>query len=139
MTGTRDEEPRLISIPVVRDPRGALAVIDCTLADFKIQRVYFLYDIDSNSARGSHAHRELRQLIVAVSGSFRVSLDDGIGNFVEFEMRDPQTALIVPPGHWRRIYDFSHASVCLVLASEQYDEADYIRDYDAFLSWKRSK
>jgi len=138
MAEPRAEAPRLVSVPVVRDPRGALAVIDCAFTDFNIQRVYFLYDVDSNSARGSHAHRDLRQLIVAASGSFRVSLDDGSGNYSEFEMRDPQTALVVPPGHWRRIYDFSHGSVCLVLASEQYNEADYIRDYDEFLSWKRS-
>lgn len=131
-----DPLPKLVSIPVIRDPRGALAVAENAIVGFEIRRVYFLFDVQSDSERGGHAHRELTQMIIAASGSFKVELDNGVGTKIDFEMRNPQTALLVPPGHWRRIYDFSHGSVCLVLASQEYDENDYIRNYDSFVIWK---
>lgn len=103
---------------------------------FDVKRVYYLYDIPGGESRGGHAHRELRQLIVAASGSFTVTLDDGHVKRT-FLLNRPYQGLLVVPGIWRELDDFSSGSVCLVLASIPYDEADYIRDYDEFLNLVR--
>lgn len=102
---------------------------------FDIKRVYYLYDVPSGVSRGGHAHKQLFQLIVAVSGSFTVTLDDGQVKR-SFVLNRPHQGLFVCPGIWRILDDFSSGSVCLVLASEKYDETDYIRDYDEFLEFK---
>lgn len=103
---------------------------------FAIQRLYYLYDVPSGSSRGGHAHKELRQLIIAVSGSFDVLLDDGREKKT-VTLNRPQIGLEVCPMIWREINNFSSASVCLVIASNKFEEADYYRDYEEFLNATR--
>lgn len=102
---------------------------------FDIKRIYYLYDIPGGEDRGGHAHKELRQLIVAASGSFNVLLDDGINKKV-VTLNRPDYGLMVVPGIWRELMEFSSGSICLVLASEVYNEQDYIREYSVFKTYK---
>lgn len=102
---------------------------------FDVKRIYYLYDIPGGEDRGGHAHKELRQLIVAASGSFNVLLDDGINKKV-VTLNRPDCGLLVVPGIWRELMEFSSGAICLVLASEIYDESDYIRKYDVFQSFR---
>ena len=115
---------------------GALTVINSNVEiPFKIKRVYYLYDIPNKSDRGAHAHKELRQLVVAASGSFEIELNDGV-NSKTFVLRQPDEGLLIPPGLWRDLRNFSGGGICMVLASEIYDESDYIRDFVEFKSFK---
>lgn len=119
------------------DRKGNLSVVeDNENVPFDIKRVYYLYDVPGGESRGGHAHKNLWQLIVAVSGSFTVTLDDGIIKRT-FVLNRPNIGLLVVPGIWRILDDFSSGSVCLVLASEKYDESDYIRDYKVFEDYKK--
>lgn len=102
---------------------------------FPIKRIYYLYDVPGGEERGGHAHRDLHQLIVAVSGSFEVMLDDGKNKKI-VRLNRPDFGLLVVPGIWRELFEFSSGSVCLVLASEVYSESDYIRDYHEFIALK---
>ena len=102
---------------------------------FEVKRIYYLYDIPGGEDRGGHAHRQLRQLIVAASGSFDVMLDDGINKKI-VKLNRPDYGLMVVPGIWRELMEFSSGAICLVLASEIYDEQDYIRDFEIFKEWK---
>ncbi len=102
---------------------------------FEVKRIYYLYDVPSIETRGGHAHRELFQLVVSASGSFNINLDDGV-NKKTFFLNRPDFGLLIVPGIWRDLSDFSSGSVCLVLASEKYSEYDYIRDYDEFITFK---
>ena len=102
---------------------------------FDVKRIYYLYDVPGGETRGGHAHKDLRQLIIAASGSFTVTLNDGKVKRT-FLLNRPYQGLLVVPGIWRELDDFSSGSVCLVLASHNYDEADYIRDYDDFKQYK---
>jgi len=102
---------------------------------FDIKRVYYLYDIPGGEARGGHAHRNLYQLVVAASGAFDVLLDDGKNKKV-VKLNRPDFGLLIVPGIWRELFEFSSGAVCLVLASLKYDAEDYIRDYNAFNEWK---
>lgn len=104
--------------------------------EFDIRRVYYLYDVPGGESRGGHAHRSLYQMIVAVSGSFSVTVDDGV-NRRTVMLNRPNRGLLIVPGIWRTLDDFSSGAVCLVIASEEYDEADYIRDYDDFRRYRR--
>jgi hypothetical protein len=104
---------------------------------FSINRIYYLYDIPSGENRGGHAHKELHQLIIAASGSFDVLLDDGINKRI-VRLDRPNIGLLLVPGIWRELFEFSSGAVCLVLASNKYDTHDYIRDYDVFKSIKNS-
>lgn len=104
---------------------------------FDTKRLYYLYDVPGGVSRGGHAHKGLYQLIFAASGSFTVTLDDGCTKR-SYTLNRPYRGLLVKPGIWRELDDFSSGSVCLVLASEKYDEADYIRDYDDFLKYRKS-
>ena len=118
------------------DRKGNLTVVENgTMFPFSTKRVYYLYDVPGGASRGSHAHKTLEQLIVAVSGSFKVSLDDGT-NKKTFFLNRPYQGLYVRPGLWRDLEDFSSGAVCMVLASEVYQAEDYIRDYDAFLEFR---
>lgn len=101
---------------------------------FEIKRVYFLYAVPSDSNRGSHGHKKLEQVIIPLSGSFEVTLDNG-SEKVSYKLTDPSKGLHLKPGLWRDLHGFSENAVALVLASELYDEADYMRSYDEFLSW----
>jgi uncharacterized RmlC-like cupin family protein len=121
-------------LPVVSDPRGNLTFVEAgSHVPFAIKRVYYLYDVPGGAQRGGHAHRGLHQLIIAMSGSFDVHLDDG-EHQRSHHLNRSYTGLYVAPMVWREIDNFSSGSVCMVLASEIYDEADYYRDYDAFLA-----
>jgi hypothetical protein len=127
------DQCRLIDLPKVTDPRGNLTFVEGGRhVDFDIQRVYYLYDVPGGSERGGHAHRGLRQLIVAMSGSFDVILDDGRDRR-RFHLNRSYTGLYVCPMIWRELDNFSSGSVCMVLASNRYDEADYFRDYGEFM------
>lgn len=128
--------PKLIPVPIVRDPRGAIGILEPPIVNFVVRRVYYIVEVEEGCARGSHAHRSLWQILVCLAGSFTVTLDDGLGGMHHFALNSPEEALSVPPGYWRRLEEFSTGSVCLVLASEVYDEADYIRDYEEFVVWK---
>ena len=129
----RIEEARIIELPKISDPRGNLTFIESgLLVPFEIRRVYHLYDVPGGERRGGHAHRELEQFIVAASGSFDVVLDDGFRT-KRFFLNRSYYGLYLPRMVWREMENFSSGSVCLVLASEHYDESDYYRDHDQFL------
>ncbi|MFN3908375.1 MAG: sugar 3,4-ketoisomerase [Flavobacterium sp.] len=127
---------QLIELPVIKEPRGNLAIIEKEVIPFVMQRVYFLYDVPSGSERGGHAHKTLQQLLIATSGSFDVVLHDGKQESL-VTLNRPNIGLLILPGTWREIKNFSSGSVCLVVASEVYDEEDYIRDFNLFLQYKQ--
>ncbi|GAB4288169.1 MAG: FdtA/QdtA family cupin domain-containing protein [Methylophaga sp.] len=128
------EQCRIIDLPRIEDPRGSLTFIENNRhIPFDIKRVYYTYDVPGGSERGSHAHKQLQQLIVAMSGSFDVVLDDGRQQ-KRFHLNRSYYGLYVPSMMWRTIDNFSSGSVCMVLASAFYDENDYFRDYDDFLA-----
>ena len=117
--------------------KGNLTVFENGITlPFDVKRVYYLYDIPGGENRGSHAHKELEQLIIAASGSFKVTLDDGL-NKCSFFLNRPYQGLYVRPGLWRDLEDFSSGAVCMVLASEKYIAEDYIRDYKDFLAFRK--
>lgn len=119
------------------DRKGNLTVVENgKTLPFEVKRVYYLYDIPGGESRGAHAHKELSQLIVAVSGSFRVTLDDGCIKR-SFTLNRPYQGLYVKPGIWRDLDDFSAGAVCMVLASDVYDKEDYIRDYKEFINYRK--
>ena len=102
---------------------------------FNIRRIYYLYHIPGGESRGGHAHKDLHQLIVAASGSFEVLLDDGTNKKI-VRLNRPNFGLLVVPGIWRELFEFSSGSICMVLASQKYDENDYLREYNKFKLWK---
>jgi hypothetical protein len=102
---------------------------------FNIRRIYYLYDIPGGESRGGHAHKELQQLIVAASGSFEVLLDDGKNKKI-VRLDRPNFGLLIVPGIWRELFEFSSGAICMVLASHTFDESDYLRDYDTFSAIK---
>lgn len=116
--------------------KGNISVVENNLiVPFDVKRVYYLYDIPGGESRGAHAHKELSQFIVAASGSFNVILDDG--NIKRtFILNRPYQGLYIVPGIWRDLSEFSSGAVCMVLASEKYDEGDYIRNYDDFIKFR---
>ena len=116
--------------------KGNITVVEnSSTIPFEVRRTYYLYDIPGGESRGGHAHKELRQLIVAASGSFTVILDDGKVKR-KFVLNRPYQGLLIVPGIWRTLDDFSSGAVCLVLASHVYDETDYIRSYNDFVNYK---
>jgi dTDP-4-dehydrorhamnose 3,5-epimerase-like enzyme len=126
---------QIIDIPKVHDERGSLAVIEKELIPFKIKRVYYLYDVPADSYRGGHAHKRQESLIIALSGSFEVIVDDGVEK-KRIMLNKPTKGLYIPTNIWREIDNFSSGAVCLVLASTEFDEAEYIRDYNEFCQSK---
>ncbi|MEP5255381.1 MULTISPECIES: sugar 3,4-ketoisomerase [Winogradskyella] len=135
--GTTINDVAILEVPRVHDERGLLAVIEKDTIPFKIERVYYLYDVPSDAFRGGHAHKELYQLIIPLSGSFDVLIKDGERSKT-INLNKPHKGLLLVPGIWREIDNFSSGCVCLVLASKEYDELDYIREFNAFLSFKKS-
>lgn len=123
--------PTLLEIPKITDPRGNLAVIEGNTLPFAITRLYYLYDVPSSSHRGGHAHKECLELLIAVSGSFTVVLDNGKEK-IEVVLNKPDKGLLIPTMMWRELSDFSSGAMCLVVASQEFNETDYIRDYEQF-------
>jgi len=127
------EDCRIIDLGKIENDRGNLTVVQAReTVPFDIKRVFYLYDIPGGEARGAHAHKECHQFLVAASGSFEVVLDDGHEKRTVYLNR-PFKGLLIPPGIWAAEQEFSSGAVCLVLASEPYEEADYIRDYEDYL------
>lgn len=126
---------KLIDLPKIVDPRGNLTVAEgLKNVPFDIKRVYWLYDIPAGEGRGGHAHKQIKQLLIAVSGSFHVTLDNGKEKQT-YLLNHPYQALLIDTGIWRTLDDFSSGAVCVVLASDWYEEEDYIYDYNDFLKY----
>ncbi len=129
------DKVRLIRLPKIIDPRGNLTMVEQRhQIPFDVARVYWTYDVPSGESRGGHAHKECQEAIIALSGSFDVTLDDGKSRKT-YHLNHPYQALYVGTGIWRTLDDFSSGAVCLVLASHLFEEDDYIRDYDSFLDF----
>ena len=131
------EDILIIDIPKIVDKkgRGKLSVIEKNVIPFDIKRVYYLYDVPSDAYRGGHAHKMLIQFMIPLSGSFDIHLDDG-NNKKKLMLNKPDKGLLIPNGIWREMDNFSSGSVCMVLASENFSEDDYLRDYNTFLKFK---
>ena len=126
---------KIIDVPKIKDSRGHLAIIEKDCIPFEIKRVYYLFDVPSDAYRGGHAHKKQQSFVVALSGSFEVVIDDGLKKS-RIMLNKPDKGLFIPTGIWREIENFSSGAVCLVLASTEFDEAEYIRDYDDYLRFK---
>jgi len=127
------EECRVVELPKITDPRGNLTFVESgNQIPFDIRRVYYLYDVPGGAERGGHAHKDLHQLVIAMSGSFDVVLDDG-SRKKRVHLSRPYNGLCLCPMIWRELDNFSSGSVCMVLASNKYDEQDYYRDYADFM------
>lgn len=126
-----------INLPKIEDPRGNLSVIERATIPFKIQRVYYLYDVPSGAKRGGHAHKNQKEFIIAVAGSFEVVLNNGNQESV-YNLFKPNEGLYVPTNMWRELRNFSAGAVCLVVSSGEFDESDYIRDYEEFKKYLTS-
>ena len=129
-------DAKILDLPRIDLDSGSLTAINSyDEVPFSVRRVYYLYDVPNKSDRGAHAHKELMQLVVAASGSFEIELNDGV-NSKTFMLRQPDEGLLIPPGLWRDLRNFSGGGICLVLADEIYVEADYFRDYMNFKAFK---
>ena len=127
----------VLPLSKIHNRAGNITIVEGqTNVPFEIKRVYYLYDIPGGESRGGHAHKELYQLVVAAGGSFDVLLDDGENKKV-VTLNRPYYGLLIVPGIWRELLEFSSGAICLVLASHKYDAADYIRDYKEFLKLKK--
>ncbi|MFY7665399.1 MULTISPECIES: sugar 3,4-ketoisomerase [Flavobacterium] len=122
-----------LELPKIENALGNIAVIEKDTLPFAVKRVYYLYDIPSSAKRGGHAHLNLQQVLIAISGSFDVVLDDG-SRRQTITLNKPDRGLLITTKIWRELENFSSGAVCLVLASEEFSEDDYIRDYDDFLA-----
>ncbi len=130
------ETPNLINIPTINDTRGNLAVIQNDVIPFEIKRVYYLFDVPSSAFRGGHSHIKQHEVLIALSGSFTVTTTDGKDK-KSFLLNKPNVGLHLPTGIWRELEDFSSGAVCLVFASDVFQEIDYIRVYEDFLNSKK--
>jgi dTDP-4-amino-4,6-dideoxygalactose transaminase len=132
-------KPCIIEIPKISDVRGNLSFVQTgDHIPFEIRRIYYLYDVPGGADRGAHAHKALWQFIIPLSGSFDITLSDGASQF-HYTLNRANRGLLVPPGYWRLLDNFTSGGVCMVLASEIYDQQDYIRDYDEFLHWRQQR
>jgi hypothetical protein len=130
------EDCKMVALNRINNRSGNITVVQNDVdIPFSVRRVYYLYDVPGGESRGAHGHRTLQQMIIAVSGSFEVTIDDGCSK-KSFVLNRPFFGLRVPPGMWRDISNFSSGAICLVLASGYYDEGDYLRSYDDFLSFR---
>lgn len=128
---------QIIDLPVIEDSRGNLTFIQEGIVPYAFKRVYYLFDVPSGAERGGHAHIAQKQIIIALSGSFDVILDDGIERET-YTLNRPNKGLFVVEGLWRELQNFSSGAVCLVIAQDVFDEGDYIREYADFLKSKKS-
>lgn len=129
----------IISLNKIHNQAGNITIVEGQKdIPFSVKRVYYLYDIPGGSERGGHAHKELFQLIIAASGSFEVLLKDGLEENV-FRLNRPDCGVLVVPGIWRELKEFSSGAICLVLASEKFEENDYLREYQEFLEYQTSQ
>ena len=126
---------KIVFIPKIVDPRGNLSVIENDVIPFKIKRVYYLYDVPSGAERGGHSHKEQQEFLVALSGSFDVILNDG-NQQKTVTLNKPFEGLLITNGIWRELKNFSSGAVCLVIASNVFEEEDYIREFKEFLESK---
>jgi WxcM-like, C-terminal len=127
----------IITLPKIKNRAGNITPINNSVeAPFDVQRIFYLYDVPGGESRGAHAHKECHQLLIAASGSFEVLLDDGKVKQV-VQLNRPYIGLHIPPMIWASEINFSSGSICLVLASQKYDEADYMRDYELFKQYKK--
>jgi mannose-6-phosphate isomerase-like protein (cupin superfamily) len=126
----------LLKIPVVEDVRGNLGIIQSGFLPFEFKRIYYLFDVPSSAFRGGHSHIDQQEVLIALSGSFEVTVNDG-SEKKHFLLNKPNVGLLIPTGIWRELENFSSGAVCLVLASDNFLEEDYIRDFDEFLSSKK--
>ncbi len=126
---------KLIEIPTINDIRGNLAFIQNDILPFELKRIYYLFDVPSTAFRGGHSHKKQHKILIALSGSFEVTVDDGIEK-KSYLLNKPNIGLHIPTEIWRELDNFSSGAVCLVLASDVFDETDYIRDYNEFLNSK---
>lgn len=127
---------KIVELSKVHNDAGNITVLENNKnIPFDVKRIYYLYDVPMGADRGGHGHYDLQQFIVAASGSFTFELDDGYTK-KEFFLNDPSKALYIMPGIWREIKNFSSGSICLVLASHEYSEEDYIRNYDDYLNYR---
>jgi hypothetical protein len=128
-----------LTLPKINTPGGNITAINNGLEiPFAVRRVYYLYDVPGGESRGGHAHRALQQVIIAASGSFEVQVDDGKTKRT-FALNRPYIGVHLPPGLWRELSNFSSGAICLVLASETFDEEDYIRDYQDYIKYKNKR
>ena len=132
---TKITDLKLIQIPTVEDLRGNLAFVQNDILPFDFKRIYYLFDVPSTAFRGGHSHINQHEILIALSGSFEVTVNDGKEK-KSYLLNKPNIGLHIPTGIWRELENFSSGAVCLVLASDVFDEADYIRDYSKFLSTK---
>lgn len=132
-------EARIIELPRHRHANGSLTVAEngADWMPFDVRRAFYLFDVPADAERGGHSHYEAQELIIALSGSFDVVLDDGKRPSRRFTLNRPYQALYIPTGIWRTLDSFSGGAVCLVLTSERYSEADYVRDYEQFRNFCR--
>lgn len=126
----------IVEIPKIIDQRGNLAVIESGTLPFNFKRVYYLFDVPAGSTRGGHSHIEQYELLLPVSGSFDVVIDDGNAKKT-ITLNNPTKGLLITTGIWRELENFSSGSVCLVFSSDNFSEDDYIRDYEEFISSKK--
>ena len=127
---------QVLQLSKIHNPAGNITIVEGEQnIPFSIQRIYYLYDIPGGESRGGHAHKELYQLIVSASGSFEVLLDDGTNKKI-VRLNRPNFGLLVVPGIWRELFEFSSGAICMVLASHKYNEVDYIREYQNFKALK---
>jgi len=133
------DDCELIELPKIADPRGNLTFIEGgSHIPFQIERVYYIYDVPGGSERGGHAHKSLNQFVVAMSGSFDILLDDG-NRHRRFHLNRSYYGLHICPGIWRFMDNFSSGAVCMVVASRRFDESDYIRNYEEFITFSKQE
>ena len=125
---------KIIDIPKINNTKGNIGVIENDTIPFDVKRVYYLFDVPSGAKRGGHAHKKLKQVLIAISGSFDVVLKDGKSKEI-VTLNRPDKGLLIENNIWRELENFSSGSVCLVLASEEFSEDDYIRNYKEYLSF----
>ncbi len=136
MLSSRISDCKLLDLPKIHAESGDITAINnLELIPFETKRVYYLYDVPNRADRGAHAHKELYQLVVGVSGSFDIELFDGLDT-IKYTLNQPDQGLLIVPGIWRDLNNFSGGGICLVLASHEYDAEDYIRDFQEYINYR---